>query len=189
VIARIQLFVAALILAACSSTPQSAADLPEALRQSSVVAVQDPTVRLPASGTFAWLPGSRLQRDRRVDTDFLDHAVRETLRDTLAARGFTASESSPTAFWVGYVGALESAMDDATVNTVFGIDAGWRPASASDTSQTYEKGTLIVVIVELHTKRVAFRGAVQANVSFDLPENVRQERVQRAIGQLLARFQ
>lgn len=171
---------AGLLLVACSSS-RSVEDLPEELRQTAVVSISGPG-SLPPGGSYSFHPGATvLATDPRYDAREIDGLVRKALVRAFADNGwFVAPGSSVT---VGYLVALDDPLHEDTVKRILGIDPG-----LTTTSGHHQRGTLVVELHRTGTNLTLWRGAVQILAEPDLREEVRIERVQRAVDALLARM-
>jgi hypothetical protein len=172
------------LLQGCASSEKSAAPPPEL--QASVTSVQNPGMVVPERGLFAWRPGSRLHPDPRLDASKMDRMIRGALSDAFADKGYELGTAENANLWVGYIGALESALDDVLLNKLFGVNPAWQASGREN--RRYEKGTLVVDIVEARTRLGIWRGAVQANVTFDLDDAERRRRIREAVDMLMSRF-
>jgi hypothetical protein len=83
-----------------------------------------------------------------------------------------------------FFGVLESELDDQAIAKIYGIAPGLIVQSTDD----YEKGALIIDIVDGFTKQSVWRGALQAAVTFDVEPAIRQQRVTSAVEALLKNF-
>ena len=100
-------------------------------------------------------------------------------------KGYGFVPSGRADLYIGYVAALVGDLDDDKLQEIYGFDTGWRP---NDNPRKYEKGTLIVDIMQNYPRRLIWRGAIQMNVGFDLSDKVRWQRTQLAAQLLLRRF-
>ena len=146
---------------------------------------QSPVFIVPETGSFAWRSGSKLVPSPRLDARKYDRMIREALTEAFAQKGYRLSSPGASDLLVSYVGGLESVLDDFLIDKLFGVNPAWHDGTKN---RRYEKGTLVVDIVESETKRGVWRGAVQANVTFDLTDGERRERIGRAVELLMARF-
>jgi len=171
------------LLQGCASSEKTA---PPPELQAAVTSVQNPGMVVPERGLFAWRPGSRLHPDPRLDAGKMDRMIRGALSDAFADKGYELGTAENANLWVGYIGALESALDDVLLNKLFGVNPAWQASGREN--RRYEKGTLVVDIVEARTRLGIWRGAVQANVTFDLDDTERRGRIREAVDMLMSRF-
>ena len=156
------------------------------VQRSSVVTVRGEG-QIPATGRFAWAPGAeRVYQDQRLPAA-MDRYFRESIIKAFQARGYHYSPDPAKAeLQIGYLLALESALDSGQVRDQYGISPGLAGASPDDTQ--YEKGTVILDVLDPRTGRSLWRSALQAFATFDLPEPVRRQRIQQAVESMLASF-
>ena len=142
--------------------------------------------RYIAGQRFAWLPGAdRYFEDPRFTDQALKPLLEKAIQQTLSNSGYQYTQDAQQAdFLVGYLVALESELDDQAIAKIYGSAPGLMVQSTND----YEKGTLIIDFVDGVTKQAVWRGALQAAVNFDVEPPVREQRVTSAVGKLLNNF-
>lgn len=176
---------AALLLVACVTETTDDLIPSHPMSRSAVVSVGG-TTPVPTPAKFSWVRSSSvLVEDPRLDAVQLRALVRGALQEGLAAHGLTPGSRGTAMLEVGYVVALEKELDEPTVSSMFGLDAGLS-ATAQEAAK-YDKGTLIVSISHTGARTPLWRGSVQAFADLDLPDEVRRQRVQRAVELLLSR--
>jgi hypothetical protein len=142
--------------------------------------------RYIAGQHFAWLPGAeRYFEDPRITDRDLKPMLVNAVQETLSNSGYQYTQNVQHAdFLVGYLVALESELDDQAIAKIYGSAPGLIVQRTDD----YEKGTLIIDIVDGVTKQPVWRGALQAAVTFDVDPTSRQQRVTSAVENLLNNF-
>jgi len=175
------------LLHGCQSTQNNQLKkLPEALRTTAVVTYSNFNRNVPQTGTFAWLPGgTHLLSDPRIDGNKLNRFLRHSLIKSMQQKGFTFSQIGEADLHIGYIASMASDLDDTQIRELYGFDTGWQPTK---NLKKYEKGTLILDIIQTHPRRHIWRGAIQANVGFDLSDEVRRQRINMVVRQLLSHF-
>lgn len=167
--------------------PKSLRDLPEELRQSSIISISNSKIDVPSSGSFAFMiEASRFYDDPRIDGARLNAMLQSAIEKEMIRKGYRLGMRGNCDLMVGYVVALESTLDDNAISSSYGFNTGWSVDEINP--KKYEKGTLIVDIFDARTKKPIWRGAMQAYVGFDLSEKIRRKRINMAISMLLARF-
>jgi hypothetical protein len=143
----------------------------------------------PKGGRFDWLPGAvKFIDNPKLKGAPVDRLIQNAITKTLTDMGYQQSgQGSQTDFYVGYIAALEESLDDATINKTFGINPGFI-VTGNDTAN-YEKGTLIIDIVNARTNITIWRGALQAEVHFDRSNEERKKRIELAVARLLEDFE
>lgn len=178
------------LITACGSTSSDEdllRDLPPELNRTVIITHSNPDIRVPETGTFTWMPRC-LQNfdDPRIARGKLKKMLQEAIENTMESKGYTYKESVPCDLIVGFFGAVESGLNDKYLNSFYGFDQDSKIGSAA--TNKYPKGALIMDIMEGRSGRSLWRGALQALVDFELDDDVRRQRVQLAVDQLLSRF-
>jgi len=155
---------------------------------STIVSISNPEIRVLSSKKFTWSPRSIYVYD---DERFGDFPLKETfekdIKQILTKNGFTYVPSEEEAgIIVGYVLALESALSDMDINNLYGINPGFA-ADKSDTDK-YEKGTIVIDIIESRTNRMIWRGALQGMANFEVSGEERKKRIKTVVNRLLEQF-
>lgn len=167
--------------------PRSVQDLPSELNQSIVVSIHNAKLDIPSSGTFAFsIEASRFYDDPRLDGAMLNKMLQDAIEREMTLKGYSLGMRRNCDLLVGYIVALESSLDDGAINSHYGFNTGWSVAKANP--KKYEKGTLIVDVIDARKKKPLWRGALQAYVSFELSEKIRRERINMAVKKLLSNF-
>jgi hypothetical protein len=87
---------------------------------------------------------------------------------------------------IGFTLARESALTDQEISQNYGFAPG--PPSNKDKINEYEKGTVIIDVADAETRTLIWRGALRALPSSDIPEDVRRERINKAVKMLIDNF-
>ncbi len=175
-------------LSACAELVEPEPDEAAALGRTSLVHTSDPDFKPQPGDFYSWLPeATHVYRDQRIPEGSVEGVMRDAIRTELGARGYryTASRADSD-FLVGYTLALESALDDAAIAARYGLQPGL-VGTGVDNSR-YEKGTLIVYLVNPARMHVVWRAALQGLVVLDLPPDMREPRIRAAINRVLARL-
>ncbi len=173
-------------LAVCCTVIEEQPPEQKIVVKSSVVSSFFSAKRYIPGQRFAWLPGAeRYFEDPRIKDQTLKPMLVNAIQQTLIQSGYQLTQDAKQAdFLVGYLVALESELDDQAIAKIYGSAPGLIVQSTDD----YEKGTLIIDIVDGVTKQSVWRGALQAAITFDVEHSVRQQRVTTAVQTLLNNF-
>jgi hypothetical protein len=87
---------------------------------------------------------------------------------------------------IGFTLALESALSDQEISQNYDIAPGL--SSNKDNPNDYQKGTVIIDVADAESRTLIWRGALQALASSDIPEDVRRERIDKAVSILIDNF-
>ncbi len=174
-----------LLVTACSVTEEKAPQ-PKITATTSVVSSFFSAKRYIAGQRFAWMPGAeRYFEDPRIKDQSIKPILENAIQQTLGNAGYQYVQNPQQAdFLVGYLVALESELDDQAIAKLYGNAPGLPLQSTAN----YEKGTLVIDIVDRVTKQSVWRGALQAAVTFDVEPSLRQQRVTTAVETVLNNF-
>ncbi len=169
----------------CFLTIASAEETPYA-----VVSVSNPDIKVLSSREFSWSDKSRyVYEDKRLKGFSLKKSFQNDIKTKLISNGFTFTESLQNAsILVGYVIALESSLNDMDINNLYGINPGFINKNKEKNKNNYEKGTIIIDLIESRTNRMIWRGAIQGMAEFGIPDNEREDRLSSAVNCLLDEF-
>jgi len=188
------------IIAALAATSFGCARQPAAVTVSpripatpfSVVATGDSNFDASQAATFAWSGDmqdvANVPHLRDVP---LNNMLKASIANTMNSKGYRYTASPGTGdLVVGYSVSL----DDAGVNSTAARDHGVQPGLNFSTPdpEKYEKGTIVIEVTEVATRRVAWRSALQGFSIIELDEVDRRKRldglVQRMLSGLPARL-
>jgi len=174
-----------LLLAGC--TTKTANDLEPAhpLSRTAIVS-SGGTTPVPTPATFSWVRASKaVIDDPRMDAAEVRSLVRRALQEGLASHGLAPGSRGTAMLQVGYVVALEKELDESSVSSMFGLDPGL--SATDEEAAKYDRGTLIVSIAHTGARVPLWKGSIQVFADLDLPDDVRKQRVRRAVELLLSR--
>lgn len=173
-----------------SSCVTETVDSPNAMKFSdtSVIAVQDPSIFVIKGSTFAWLPEAvRFYDDKRLENAPLKALIeKEIIKNLLAKEVILVESVNGAKYSIAYTAALESALDDTAIIKRFGLLPGNSQVPKDDSN--IEKGSLIVYVFENKTNDIVWRSAAQVGVAFDMPMDERKERVERVLAEMFQTF-
>ena len=154
----------------------------------SVISISNPDIRVLSSKDFTWSPRAIYVYDDKRFGDFpLRETFEEDIKEVLTKNGFKYVDSvDQSGLIVGYVLALESSLSDMDINNLYGMNPGFIPDKA-DTDK-YEKGTIIIDIIESRTNRMIWRGALQGMANFEVSGEERKKRIKTVVNRLLSEF-
>ena len=155
-----------------------------------VISVSNPEIKVLSSNVFSWSDKSRyVYDDERLGGFPLKDKFQSDIKDKLTANGYIFSDNENKASMVvGYVIALESSLNDMDINSLYGINPGYINKDNTKLGNDYEKGTIIIDILEARTQRSIWRGAIQGMAEFGIPDSERETRLKSAVDTLLSEF-
>ncbi len=155
----------------------------------------DPATDFSALRTYAWLERPRPTTGNPAidDNSLLVARIHDAVDRALAARGYRRLESGRPDFRVGYYVTVEKETDISIIDDHLGyygdigfhhggIGFGWARA------YQYDKGTLILDIVDPDGKRLLWRGSVSDDITAAGSPAYRQRQVEKAVQAILSRF-
>lgn len=153
-----------------------------------VVSTMDPMADVSSAASFTWSPRMREIHSDPHEGDVPDkEALENAITDTLRKKGYEYTWRAGLAdLRVGYLVILDGALSDKEINDRYGIQPGLN-LEAPDSAR-YEKGTLVIDIIDMKTRRTACRGALQGFADLEISREDRQERLNDMVMFMLARF-
>ena len=183
---RICLLLSAFLPAACAGSGSGSGAAAEPL-DVAVAIVRNPSARIPTRATYALVRGPfGLGEDEEAGPGAgeVDGMLRAAIDATLADRGYVRGMVGQTDLLIGYAVALDSVMDDHSMNMTYGLSPGWVPGGGQAGEQ-YERGTIVIDVLGGGSRRSLWRGAVQGRVHRGIKPKERRKRIERAVRRLL----
>jgi hypothetical protein len=175
-------------LAGCSQQPT--VPEPEDTVQAmpfNIVSTGDSRVDVSAATTFSWAANVPVSTDTNgIDNTQLQDLLRAAINNTMTEKGYRpASAGTQGDLQVGYVLTLKdndrTAMD---IADSYGVHASITVPTPDPTR--YEKGTLIIDILDSSTGLMAWRSALQGFASFQISEEQRRQRINEMVQRMLS---
>jgi Domain of unknown function (DUF4136) len=162
---------------------------------------KDPSADFTALRTYAWLPPAPVIKNvapgvptnPTLSQEVLGPHITAAVDRQLAARGLTKVEPDAADVHVVYMAALTTGFSHTYLGEYYGYVTGWGspipPGLAPSTSATiYEKGTVVVDMVERASKRAIWRGSVVTRVHQETKLEKRIERINDGTERMFERF-
>ena len=150
---------------------------------------QDPDADFGAIRTYAWLPPAPIVQNvasadvsnPTLSQEALGPAIVAAVDRQLTARGLKQVDRETADVHVAYFAALTVGFNQTYLGEYYGYVTGWgspiAPGLAPSTSSTvYEKGTLVIDIVQRASNRAIWRGAAVTRIA---QERTLDERIKR----------
>jgi hypothetical protein len=153
-----------------------------------VVSTVDPMADVSSAVSFAWSPRMREihggpHEDEVPEKEALENAIGNALRK----KGYEYTWRAGLAdLRVGYLVVLGGALSGKEIDDRYGIQPGLDLQSPD--AVRYEKGTLVIDIIDMKSGRTAWRGALQGFADLEISKQDRQERLDDMVMFMLARF-
>jgi hypothetical protein len=153
-----------------------------------IVSTKDTITDVSSAATFTWARGMREihsdpHQDKAPDKEALENAIINTLRQKGYEYTWRASLGD---LHVGYTVVMNDALSDQEINDRYGIQPSLS-LPAPDAAR-YEKGTLVIDIIDAKTGRTAWRSALQGYADLKMSREERQDRLNDMVMFMLARF-
>ena len=106
--------------------------------------------------------------DPRLDDVALQNRIRAAIERGLAARGYERIFEGQADFWVAYHVSTRTKMDAGVMNRRLGYPVGesWGPGPEQrQISHEYQRGTLILDVVDAREEKLVFRGIAERKIS------------------------
>jgi len=177
-----------LLLAACSEQPATPAGTATGRHAIpfNIVATGDSRTDIVAATSFAWMPGMQeAHEDPHLGDLQMQALLRESITVAMADKGYLpAMDEGQSDLLVGYVLVLNDARADQALAEQYGLKASVNLASPDPTR--YEKGTLVIDVIERSSGLSAWRSALQGFASLDISESERRTRIHELVQRMLA---
>jgi hypothetical protein len=184
--------VAAVALAMCGAGRVSAQE---------IKTYKDEKADFTALRTYAWLPPVPVVTNVAPDAvsnptlsqEALGPAIVAAVDRELAARGFVKAAPEAADLHVAYFAALTVGFNQSYLGEHYGYITGWGspiPAglAPSTSSTVYERGTVMIDLVDRAKKRAIWRGSVITRIHQEHTLDKRVERIDDAAAKLFRRF-
>lgn len=141
--------------------------------------------------SYAWLPDAeRKPVDPVADNSLLAERVRPAVDQALESRGFRpAATGQPASFLVSYLASAGTRADVHATPAVGGLHpwGGWVVADDVWLSE-YQTLTLVVDVLDPSSRRLLWRGSLEARFDERMSPAQRSERIYQMVSQVLAKF-
>lgn len=164
-------------------------DLP-GLKKPSVRIVVDMDRPPPAAGTLGWgMCVYRTECFTNVSLAAVDRRLKQALAEAFAGKGYAVVTNGAPDFTISYALAAGAAIGEEELNRLYG-DLLKAPAAEAGgaAGEFFTRGALIVDITERKTRRLAWRGAILADIDLAWSEERKAERCRAAAEALLRYF-
>jgi hypothetical protein len=162
---------------------------------------RDPSADFSAVRTYAWLPPPPVVRNVAPDAvsnptlspEALGPAIIAAVDRELKARGLVEAPADVADVHVAYFAALTVGVDQTYLGEHYGYITGWGspipPGLAPSTSMNiYEKGTVIIDVVNRAANRAMWRGAVRTRINQEHTLEKRVKRINEGAERLFREF-
>ena len=181
-----------LFLTGCNTTPTTAEKVEQKQKSTRMTLVTSgkPADVLPAFTTFTW--SDEYTRVLSAISDTTEKEIQEYLRNeiiiNLNKKGYVYQPDPVKAdVVIGFLFALEDDLADQKIQDKFGLLPGISSRKVSNAR--YEKGSLLLAVLDTDLDRVYWRSAMQGFVDFERDRvNDKTKHLQMVLGQMLSGF-
>jgi phage tail protein X len=179
----------ALSLIACSQQ-QPVSKSPAAVQAMpfNIVSAGDSRANISGATTYSWAQGMQVANaeDPRLGDARLQAYMREAISTTMAEKGYQpAAADMPGDLQVGYIITLDNAGTDSGIADAYDVVQASINVPNPDPA-LYEKGTLVIDIIDANTGLTAWRSALQGFASFQTSEEQRRQRIIEMVQRMLS---
>lgn len=161
----------------------------------------DPKADFSAVKTYAWRAPVPIKRDVPPDAisnptlsdEALGPHIIAAVDRQLQARGLRKVEPDTADVHVVYLGAISNAVSSSYLGEHYGYITGWGSPVAAGLAPTtsltgYQKGTILVDLVQRSANRAIWRGSVEAKIAEGRRLEDRIKRIDEAVERIFQRF-
>ena len=171
-------------LGLCGSAPAS-----ELLSNPSFHILLNNEMAAPSRGSFDFdTKLFKINYSEEIDLATIDERVSKSLQSELKRKGLKRSTENPDVL-VSYAVAMDASISGSDFNKAYADEfpiSVPEPEPGQDVD--YHQGTLIVDFVDSATRKLLWRGAIMADISMDVSEREKDQRVRHAVQILLSQF-
>jgi hypothetical protein len=147
-----------------------------------------PGLVIPRSAKFSWLFSDvDIKADAPVTEKGIKDIIQEEIEKAMQAKGFSvAASGKPADFFIAYTAATESTLDDDTLLRRYKVSPGYHVGKEEDS--VYEKGTLVIHIVNAETRETVWQSAAQGGVQEGISDAQRHSNIGKIVTVMLSRL-
>ena len=162
---------------------------------------KDPAADFRKIRTYAWLPAAPMVRHTAPDAvtnptlsqEALGPHIVAAVDRELTARGLTQAPEDSADVHVVYFAALTQGFNSTYLGEYYGYATGWGspiPSALAPTTSVsaFEKGTVLIDIVDRASKRAIWRGSMVTKVHQDRTLDQRIKRINEATERIFKKF-
>ncbi len=163
--------------------------------QVSVLSDYDPAANFSGLQTYAWYAAEQPKTgDVRLDNPLLDTHIRNAVEKALNAKGFIKADANPDFQLIYHAAVTKEIAAMRTASAVYPPPGyGWGYVATPvwverSVPYTYQKGSLIVDIIDAKNEKLMWRGSIQAELDKTATPQMRAARIETAVKDMLAQF-
>jgi len=170
----------------------AAAQTTNASPRFAAVTTSSPGFSVSRSSRISWLlEDVEFKKDAPVSNKQAKEIIDEVITREMQNKGLTINSSGTPAdsfpdYYIAYTVASESTLDEKTLLQRYRISPGFNPPGTG--SQVYEKGTLVIQIIDAKTRQTLWQSVVQANIHTDISDDERKSNVASIVKSMLGKL-
>jgi len=154
-----------------------------------VQADADPNVDFARFTTFAWLPKDEAPpADQWLQDRAIEKRVRSGVEAGLRAKGYRPAEGGTPDLFVTYRLTSESRSSSGVPGAYAGYNLGWWSGAHVMRTDDYERGTLIVDVIQADDMKLVWRGSASARLLPHISFEKRAKRATEAVERIMKDF-
>jgi len=153
-----------------------------------IVSTSSPNFSVSSRTRISWLlEDININTNAPFTAQRAQELVRQTIAEVMLGKGLPVAPSgSPSDYYIAYTLASESTLDDETLMKRYNISPGFNPSTSG--GNVYEKGTLLIHIIDANTRQTVWQAVVQANIQSDISEEQRKANVRSVVESMLKKL-
>lgn len=153
-----------------------------------ILSNSSPGFSVTTASRFSWLlEDVEIKKDAPINAQRAQEIVRDAIAGQMQMKGLPiAAVGSPSDYYIAYTLATESTIDDETLMKRYNISPGVNTASQG--ANIYEKGTLLIYVIDAISRQTKWQSAVQAGIQYDISEDQRKANIQSIVRTMLRNF-
>ena len=151
----------------------------------SIVTTGSPNFALSQKSGISWLlEDVDIKSDAPLSTRKAKEMLKEAIIEVMQNKGISITPfGSPSEYYLAYTLASESTLDDAALLKRYNATPGF--SAATPGANVYEKGTLLIHIIDAKTRQTLWQSVVQANIQNDASDAQRRANIHRVVKSML----
>ncbi|MCW8964128.1 MAG: DUF4136 domain-containing protein [Gammaproteobacteria bacterium] len=153
-----------------------------------IVSTSSPNFSVSSRTRISWLlEDININSDAPFTAQRAQELVRRAIAEVMLSKGLPVAPSgSSSDYYIAYTLASESTLDDGTLMKRYNISPGFNPSKSG--ANVYEKGTLLIHIIDANTRQTVWQSVVQANIQSDISEEQRKANIRSVVQSMLKKL-
>ena len=155
----------------------------------SAVTSSSPHFSLSTATRIAWLlEDVSLNKDAPISEKYTRQILHEEITNIMQEKGLRLlSSGSKCDYYIAYTVASESTLDDKTLMNRYNISPGFNASTTGN--NVYEKGTLLIHVINANTRQTVWQSVVQANIQSHISDAQRRDNIRSIVRSMLRKLQ